>query len=111
MKQSGKYRFSLQFPAVTEQQIAVGEALEKMGNRKSTVIVNAVFQYMADYPDLFSAAALHKPRKREPNSISRKPDHKIENASQSIFPTPPGNDYSSDSVNSMLENLNLFEQT
>ncbi len=54
MKIDGKYRFSLQFPATTTKQKAVGEALEMLGNRKSTLVVNAVFQYKSVHPELFS---------------------------------------------------------
>lgn len=42
MKRDGKYRFSLQFSDTTEENRVVGELLERMGNRKSTLIVDAV---------------------------------------------------------------------
>lgn len=42
MRTNGGYRFSLQFAADTEEQIRAGEFLEKMGNRKSVMIVNAI---------------------------------------------------------------------
>ena len=45
MKKDGKYRFTLQFPAVTEEQIAVGELLESLGNRKSALVVAAVLHF------------------------------------------------------------------
>ncbi|MBQ9687040.1 MAG: hypothetical protein IJV41_10940 [Oscillospiraceae bacterium] len=54
MKKDGKYRFTLQFPAVTDEQIAVGELLESMGNRKSALIVEAVRAFFDNHPD-FSA--------------------------------------------------------
>ena len=42
MRRNGKYRFSLQFPAETEEQIQAGELLERLGNRKSAVVVAAL---------------------------------------------------------------------
>ena len=42
MRKDGKYRFTLQFSADSEDQIRVGELLENLGNRKSTIIVSAL---------------------------------------------------------------------
>ena len=50
----GKYRFSLQFPAETEEQIQAGELLERLGNRKSAVVVAALGEYLAAHPALTS---------------------------------------------------------
>lgn len=55
MKQDGKYRFTLQFPADSEEQIRVGEMLEKLGNRKSAVIVMAMNEYLEKHPQLQEA--------------------------------------------------------
>ena len=52
MKQDGKYRFSLQFPDTTEENQMVGELLERMGNRKSTLVVDAVREYLLHHPEL-----------------------------------------------------------
>lgn len=52
MKRNGKYRFSLQFPDTTEENRVVGELLERMGNRKSTLIVDAVREYLLHHPEL-----------------------------------------------------------
>ena len=46
MRKDGKYRFSLQFPAETEEQIQAGELLERLGNRKSAVVVAALGEYL-----------------------------------------------------------------
>ena len=54
MRKDGKYRFSLQFPAETEEQIQAGELLERLGNRKSAVVVAALGEYLAAHPALFS---------------------------------------------------------
>ena len=52
MKKDGKYRFSLQFPAETEEQIRVGELLERAGNRKSALVVEALNAYMVSRPEI-----------------------------------------------------------
>ena len=52
MKKDGKYRFSLQFSDNTGKQREVGDLLERLGNRKSTVVVDAVSEYMQLHPEL-----------------------------------------------------------
>lgn len=52
MKKDGKYRFSLQFGTETEEQVQAGELLEKLGNRKSQIIVAALNEYMISHPEL-----------------------------------------------------------
>lgn len=54
MRKNGKYRFSLQFPAETEEQIQAGELLERLGNRKSAVVVAALGEYLVAHPALTS---------------------------------------------------------
>ena len=52
MKKDGKYRFSLQFGTETKEQVQAGELLEKLGNRKSQIIVAALNEYMISHPEL-----------------------------------------------------------
>ena len=52
MKKDGKYRFSLQFSADSEEQVRAGELLERLGNRKSAVVVAALNDYLDSNPDL-----------------------------------------------------------
>ena len=54
MKKDGKYRFSLQFNSETEEQFRAGELLERMGNRKSHLVVAALNEYMESHPELKS---------------------------------------------------------
>lgn len=54
MRKDGKYRFTLQFGADSEDQIRVGELLENLGNRKSTIIVSALSDYINAHPELQS---------------------------------------------------------
>lgn len=52
MKKDGKYRFSLQFGADTEEQIRAGELLERLGNKKSQILVDALNEYLETHPEL-----------------------------------------------------------
>lgn len=52
MKKDGIYRFSLQFREYTEEQIRAGELLERLGNKKSQIVVAALNEYMAAHPEL-----------------------------------------------------------
>lgn len=52
MKKDGKYRFSLQFSADSEEQIKAGELLERLSNKKSQIIVASLNEYMAAHPEL-----------------------------------------------------------
>lgn len=52
VKQNGKYRFSLQFKADSNANIAAGELLERLGNRKSAVVVAALNDYISVHPEI-----------------------------------------------------------
>ena len=52
MKQDGMYRYCIQFRAHTESEIRAGELLEKLGRKKSAVIVAALLEYMDNHPEL-----------------------------------------------------------
>ena len=52
VKTDGKYRFSIQFAADSEEKQRVGEFLEKLGNKKSVIIVSALNQYLIDHQEL-----------------------------------------------------------
>ena len=107
MKRNGLYRYSLQFPALSEQQLAVGEALEKMGNRKSSIIVN-VFKYLEDHPDLNAAKATRAKReKNKPRDPRSLPPHKASDSPESR-PDPVSCDSPDDGIVAMLDNLSLF---
>ena len=55
MKKDGKYRFTLQFGADSEEQIRVGEFLESLGNKKSAVMVDVLNKYLLSRPELQKA--------------------------------------------------------
>ena len=54
MKRDDKYRFSLQFGTETNEQKCVGDFLERLGNKKSAIIVAAVSEYLVSHPELQS---------------------------------------------------------
>ena len=56
MKRDGKYRFSLQFSSETREQMQAGELLERLGNRKSAVVIAALNAYIAAHPELAEPA-------------------------------------------------------
>ena len=52
MKKDGKYRFSLQFSSDTPENMQIGELLERLGNKKSRVIISALTKYLQKHPQL-----------------------------------------------------------
>ena len=54
MKKNGKYRFTLQFGMDSDEEVRAGELLERLGNRKSVVIVAALCEYMEAHPEMFA---------------------------------------------------------
>ena len=52
MKKNGKYRFTLQFGMDTEAEIRAGEILEKLGNKKSKILIAALNEYASNHPEL-----------------------------------------------------------
>ena len=54
MRKNGKYRFSLQFGMGSDEEARAGELLERLGNRKSVVVVAALCEYMEAHPEMFA---------------------------------------------------------
>lgn len=52
MRSGNTYRFSLQFGSDTESKVRAGELLEKLGNKKSAVIVAALNEYLEKHNEL-----------------------------------------------------------
>lgn len=59
MKQDGMYRYCIQFRAHTESEIRAGELLEKLGRKKSAVIVASLLEYMDNHPELTDGDQCH----------------------------------------------------
>ena len=52
MIKDGKYRYTLQFGMETEEERQAGNFLERLGNRKSPVIIAALNEYLQHHPEL-----------------------------------------------------------
>ena len=57
MRRDDKYRFSLSWGRDTAEKIAVGDLLEKLKNRKSDLIVQAVWEYIGNHPEVMAEHA------------------------------------------------------
>lgn len=51
MKKDNVYRFTLQFPGKTEEQIQAGDFLERLGSKKSKFLVSIICDYLRANPD------------------------------------------------------------
>ena len=57
MRRDDKYRFSLGWGRDTAEKIAVCDFLEKLKNRKSDLIVQAVWEYIGNHPEVMAENA------------------------------------------------------
>ena len=57
MRRDDKYRFSFGWGRDTAEKIAVGDFLEKLKNRKSDLIVQAVWEYIGNHPEVMAENA------------------------------------------------------
>ena len=57
MRRDDKYRFSLSWGRDTAEKIAVGDLLEKLKNRKRDLIVQAVWEYIGNHPEVMAENA------------------------------------------------------
>ena len=117
MKKNGKYRFSLQFPNESEVQKTVGDFLERMGNRKSSFIVLALWEYLQNHPEHAVGHSLPCPVPLDlsrnelrtligdvlKEQLSPAPSHELIPSSPDSSPPIPER-----AIDSMLSNLDLF---
>ena len=54
MCRDDKYRFSLSWGRDTAEKIAVGDLLEKLKNHKSDLIVQAVWEFIGNHPEVMA---------------------------------------------------------
>lgn len=52
MIRDGKYRYTIQFGMESEAEKQAGAFLERLGNRKSPVIIAALSEYLQNHPEL-----------------------------------------------------------
>lgn len=120
MKKDGKYRYSLQFGSDSMDEIRAGELLERLGNKKSTVVVAALNDYIAAHPELenpcckidvrmdsgYDRASIEK-------IIRAVVEEKLKEIPIGGLPTPYAEQETADmleeDVAQMLDNLDLFQ--
>ena len=52
MLKNGKYRYTLQFGPDSNEEVTAGTLLEKLGRRKSIIVVKALNEYLRSHPEL-----------------------------------------------------------
>lgn len=114
MKKDGKYRFSLQFPAESEEQIEAGELLERLGNRKSAVVVAALSEFLLAHSELRNpeciveikaAQAVRSSQLQE--MIERMLNERMKKNSP-LFYERPSDSSVSEEISEMLDNIDNF---
>ena len=119
MKKEKVYRYSLQFPGKTEEQMRAGELLEQLGSRKSRFIIRAINEYMDAHPDEVAVATLPRPIPVPAYSRDELRALLVEILAENGYTTkapslpesqPPTEAHDSDNINvdDMLENINVF---
>lgn len=118
MKKDGKYRFSLQFSSDTPENMQIGELLERLGNKKSRVIISALTEYLQKHPQLSEESCKIEIRatgydwEKVEEFIRKLIDEKLSSAhiSNEIGTGSEKIDKESleEDVAKMLENINLF---
>ena len=119
MKQENVYRFSLQFGMDTTDKIRAGEFLEKLGNKKSAVVVAALNEYLEQHPEAKSETLriqVEKSgdlRKEKLEQLIRSLiQEQIEKANIAVdrqSSEPKEKQQLEDDIARMLENLDLFQ--
>lgn len=121
MKKDDKYRYSLQFGSESEEEIRAGEFLEKLGNKKSAVVVAAINAYLDSHPELqiphckievkVASAINYKQEELEKLFLKYMEKHfanvQLSGATESVAPANPSEASEAD-IAFMLENLDQF---
>ena len=117
MKRDNLYRFSLQFGADTASRIRAGECLERLGNKKSAVVVSALNEYLDRHPEFENETvhvqieATEAMRKEQLEKMIRNiVQEQISRAGGSIAgqPAEETDDLDAD-IEKMLGNLEMFQ--
>lgn len=116
MIKDGKYRFTLQFGMDTEEEKRAGGFLEKIGKRKSPILVAAVNEYLDNHPNLLSGE--HKiqfqikgiPQEQLEECVRRIVAEHLGPAAASVSPASTQEDSKqvSDDILEMLNDLDCF---
>lgn len=119
MKQENVYRFSLQFGMDTTDKIRAGEFLEKLGNKKSAVVVAALNEYLEQHPEAKSetlriqveqASDLYREKLEQfIRTLVREQIEKVNIPTDRKLSEPKVEQQMEDDIAQMLENLDLFQ--
>ncbi len=117
MKRDGVYRFNLQFPADTQEHIRVGEVLERLGKRKSSLVVAALGEYLDRHPQWETPEVRVKieqqsamSREKLEELVRQLVEEKLASLPVSSQEADPAVEEELDSdISQMLENLELFQ--
>ena len=117
MKRDGVYRFNLQFPADTQEHIRVGEVLERLGKRKSSLVVAALGEYLERHPQWETPEVRVKieqqsamSREKLEELVRELVEEKLASLPVSSQEADPAVEEELDSdISQMLENLELFQ--
>ena len=117
MKREGVYRFNLQFPADTEERIRAEEMMERLGKRKSSLVVAALAEDLDRNPQWETPEVRVKIEQQ--SAMSRE---KLEELVQQLVeekltalprsrqePSPVVGEEPDSDISQMLENLELFQ--
>lgn len=118
MKRGTTYRFSLQFGTDTESKIRAGELLERLGNKKSAVIVAALNDYLEKHPELENGTLRIKiedqnqVRRRQLEDVIRAiVQEQLQTGALRVEAAPSKeSDVLQQDIAAMLDNLNAFQQ-
>lgn len=117
MKRDGVYRFNLQFPSDSEERIRVGEVLERLGKRKSHLVVAALGEYLDRHPKWETPEVRVKieqqsamSREKLEELVRKLVEEKLASLPVSSQEADPAVEEELDSdISQMLENLELFQ--
>lgn len=126
MLKDGKFRYTLQFSPDSAEEITAGRLLDRLGRRKSIVIVKALNEYLRSHPELaeeipaeetpvlqvqFNGIPMdvieQKIRELVDQRISEVRSEKTEEPDTQTQSEPPGQ--ISDDILEMLGDLDLFQ--
>ena len=124
MRTNDGYRFSLGWSSCSVEKRAVGELLEALSNRKSDLVVQAVWEYMQAHPEVTQPDAkvvikvhstptdeqmLEKIKRMIEDSLQQKLGHmKVSSTPDSVPEQPEG--LTEEDLDDMLTNLDIFNQ-
>ena len=122
LRKGNKYRFSLQWTADTQEGIAAGEFLDRLGNKKSDIVVMAVWAYLQAHPEIGSTAEIKIKTQaifsesQVQAEIKKLVDAYMDKHMKGVLESPqiePQEQktplFNDDDLNDMLDNLNIFD--